>query len=118
MSYTLQPGLKEADEQVEAAEEQLKWHRLAFPRIEQSVHNKLLPETALTLARKQFDIARARLRDTEMKRDERRAGTSALESRIDLGAAPADGKGRRGIYRLKDDILTICCDESGQGRPE
>ena len=32
MSYTLQPGLKEADEQVEAAEEQLKWLRLAFPR--------------------------------------------------------------------------------------
>jgi uncharacterized protein (TIGR03067 family) len=118
MSYTLEPGRKEADEQVESAEEQLKWHRLALSRIEQSVRKKLLPETSLIFAKKQVDFDEARLRNTERRRDERRAETTAQESRIDIEAAPGYGKVRRGIYRLKGDILTICYDESGRGRPE
>jgi len=50
-------------------------------------------------------------------RDERRAETTAHESRIDIGK-PEDGKPRRGIYRLEGNLLTICYDGSGEGRPE
>jgi RNA polymerase sigma factor (sigma-70 family) len=37
---------------------------------------------------------------------------------IDMKGGPDGGKLRRGIYRLKADILTVCYDGPGAGRPE
>ncbi|WP_083671110.1 sigma-70 family RNA polymerase sigma factor [Singulisphaera sp. GP187] len=117
LSYTLEPGRKEADEQVESAEEKFKGFRLALSRMEQLVRKKRLPESSLIMPKKQVDHAEAVLRNTERRRDERQAETTAQESQIDIEAAPGGGTVWRGIYRLKGGILTICYD-SGGGRPE
>ncbi len=45
-------------------------------------------------------------------------GVGRTSAEIDINAGAAGGKARRGIYRIKDDILTICYDESDRGRPE
>ena len=44
-------------------------------------------------------------------------GTGRKSAEIDMNAGVVRGNARRGIYRLKDDILTICYDESDR-RPE
>jgi uncharacterized protein (TIGR03067 family) len=120
MSYTLDPGLKEAHEQVESAEEQLKWLVLAQHRhrIEHSERTGGLPDPSEIDDKTRFDVAKTALWSAERRRDERKANGSAEESRIDMEAGPGGGKALRGIYQLKDDILTICYDEADRGRPE
>ncbi len=118
MSYTLDPGLREADGEVQSAEKQLEWVRIHRNRISRAASSRLVPEARLIDAKTQFSVAEPALRNAERRLDERRAAGSAEESRIDLEFGPGGGKALRGIYRLHGDILTICYDEADRGRPE
>ncbi|APW61702.1 sigma-70 family RNA polymerase sigma factor [Paludisphaera borealis] len=122
-SYTLKPGRMEADEWVKADEERLEEFRGELSWIELSArrlahNNQPVPSDSLIMARKKVDFGEARLRNTQKRRDQRWAETTAQISQIDIAASPKNGKVRLGIYRIKDDVLTICYDESDHGRPE
>jgi RNA polymerase sigma factor (sigma-70 family) len=117
-SYTLYPGLKEADEQVESAQERLEWNRIALHRLRQAASTKPVLEAILIDRKKAFDLAETALQNAESRRFERKAAGSDEESRIDMKAGPGEGKALQGIYRFKGDILTICYDEADRRRPE
>src|SRR4051812_10622295 len=101
-----------------SAEERLKWNRHNRYRIAQAVLNKLLPEAKLIEAKTSYNAAETALREAERRRDQRKAKARAEESRIDMEAGGGGGKDLQGIYRLKDNILTICYDEADRGWPE
>ncbi len=117
-SYTLYPGLREADEQVWSAQERLKWNQMALHRLKQAASTKPVPEAVLIDRKRAFDMAETAVQNAERRRFERKAAGSADESRIDMEAGPGERKALRGIYRLKGDILTICYDEADGVRPE
>jgi RNA polymerase sigma factor (sigma-70 family) len=116
ISYTLDPGRKEADEGVESAQEKLKWYRMSVARIGQAVRMGLVPEAELTKLKAQYKVAETALRDAERLRYERKA--KKAESFIDMKAGPGEGKVLRGIYLLRGHVLTICYDDADRGRPE
>ena len=118
LRYTLEPGRKDADEQVALAEQELQQLRVALRGTERSVLTKRLPEASLIMAKKKVDYAEDVLRIARRRRDERIVRTNAQESRINIEGAAQNEKTRRGIYKRTFDLLSICYDASGDGRPE
>jgi RNA polymerase sigma factor (sigma-70 family) len=119
--YTQVPGRREAKEwdAADEAELKLKSFRDELARLEQAVLlKKPVSNRELSMARQKVELGKAWLQTTYKRLDARWAETTIVESQIDIEAAPDDGKARRGIYRLRGDILTICYDASDQGRPE
>ena len=118
MSYTLDPGVKEAEGQVESAGEHLDWVRLSMHRTGKIAREKNPNPASSTKAKAEFDAAEAALQDAMVRRNERKAEGRARESRIDMEGGPGGGRALRGIYRLNGDVLTICYDDADRGRPE
>jgi RNA polymerase sigma factor (sigma-70 family) len=114
-SYRLQPC---PTEQVESAQQRLQAARTIWSNVEQTGRKRVLPEFTVNYAKTKLDQAAIALRNAENRRAEAKAAGTSDESEIDMQARTGATGPRLGIYRFKDDMLTICYAGPDRGRPE